>query len=106
MEMMVGFEWPGNVRQLVNVVEQCCALTTTPLVPASLVSRALRDKPVEILSYSEAKGRFERDYLIQLLKVTNGQVAEAARIAGRNRTEFYRLLQRHHLSPALFKSGD
>ncbi len=104
MEMLVGYEWPGNVRQLVNVVEQCCALTTTRLIPASLISRALRDKPVEILSYAEAKGRFERDYLIQLLKITNGQVAEAARIAGRNRTEFYRLLQRHHLSPALFKS--
>lgn len=106
MEMLVGYEWPGNVRQLVNVVEHCCALTTTRLVPASLVSRALRDKPGEILSYAEAKGRFERDYLIQLLKVTNGQVAEAARIAGRNRTEFYRLLQRHHLSPALFKTAD
>ena len=106
MEMLVGYEWPGNVRQLVNAVEHCCALTTTRLVPASLVSRALRDRPGEILSYGEAKGRFERDYLIQLLKITNGQVTEAARIAGRNRTEFYRLLQRHHLSPALFKTGD
>jgi two-component system response regulator GlrR len=106
MEMLVGYEWPGNVRQLVNAVEHCCALTTTRLVPASLVSRALRDKPGEILSYAEAKGHFERDYLIQLLKITNGQVAEAARIAGRNRTEFYRLLQRHHLSPALFKTAD
>jgi two-component system, NtrC family, response regulator GlrR len=106
MEMLVAFEWPGNVRQLENVVEHCCALTTTSLVPASLVSRALRDKPSELLSYAEAKEHFERDYLIQLLKITNGQVTEAARIAGRNRTEFYRLLQRHHLSPALFKSTD
>jgi two-component system response regulator GlrR len=106
MEMLVAHEWPGNVRQLLNVVEQCCALTNTSLVPASLISRALHDKVVEILSYAEAKTRFERDYLIQLLKITNGQVAQAARIAGRNRTEFYRLLQRHHLTPASFKTAD
>jgi two-component system response regulator GlrR len=40
------------------------------------------------------------------LKITNGQVTDAARLAGRNRTEFYRLLQRYHLSPAMFKGGD
>jgi two-component system response regulator GlrR len=34
--------WPGNVRQLYNVVEQVCALSTTPLVPLALVQRALR----------------------------------------------------------------
>jgi two-component system response regulator GlrR len=70
------------------------------------VTRALRNKPVEILSYAEAKDRFERDYLIQLMKVTAGQVSEAARLAQRNRTEFYRLLQKHELSPALFKQTE
>jgi two-component system, NtrC family, response regulator GlrR len=103
IEMLTSHDWPGNVRQLMNVVEQCCALCTTPLIPASLVARALRDKQAEILSYAEAKDRFERDYLIKLLKITGGQVAEAARLARRNRTEFYRLLQKHGLSPALFK---
>jgi len=103
MEMLVGHDWPGNVRQLINVVEQCCALTTTSLVPARLVSRALKEKPSEMLSLAAARDRFERDYLIDLLKLTSGHVAEAARIAGRNRTDFYRLLQRHHISPGLFK---
>lgn len=105
MEMMAGYDWPGNVRQLVNVVEQCCALATTNLVPASLVARALNEKDVKPLPLADARERFERDYLTRLLKLTDGQVAEAARIAGRNRTDFYRLLQRHHLSPALFKPG-
>jgi two-component system response regulator GlrR len=105
LQMLVAYDWPGNVRQLVNAVEHCCALCTTALVPVGLVSRALRDRPVEILSYAEAKNRFERDYLIQLLKVSNGSVAEAARLAGRNRTEFYRLLQRHALTPALFRAS-
>jgi two-component system response regulator GlrR len=104
LKLLVSYDWPGNVRQLINVVEQCCALTTSSLVPAGLVSRALHEKPVELVSLAEAKDHFERDYLIQLLKLTDGQVTEAARIAGRNRTDLYRLLQRHHLSPALFKA--
>lgn len=106
LAMMVAHDWPGNVRQLLNVVEQCCALSTTSLIPAGLVARALRDKQVEIMTYAEAKARFEHDYLLQILKICEGSVAEAARLAGRNRTEFYRLLQRHALSPALFKPKD
>jgi two-component system response regulator GlrR len=106
MEMLVAHDWPGNVRHLLNVAEQCCVLCASGLIPATLVARALREKPTEMLSYVEAKKRFERDYLIQLLKITNGQITEAARIAGRNRSEFYRLLQRHHLTAAMFKRSD
>jgi two-component system response regulator GlrR len=97
--------WPGNVRQLHNVVEQVCALATTPLVPLSLVQRALRVPSVEVLTLLEARRRFERDYLVGLLKLSDGNVADAARLADRNRTEFYRLLQKHGLTPGLFR-GD
>ncbi len=104
--------WPGNVRQLQNVVEQVCALCTTPLVPLSLVQRALRVPGIEVLSYVAAKERFERHYLVNLLRLTDGNVSDAARLAQRNRTEFYRLLQRHGLvalefrSPAVSLPGD
>jgi two-component system response regulator GlrR len=97
--------WPGNVRQLHNVVEQVCALSTTPLVPLSLVQRALRAPAIEVLTYAEAKRKFEREYLVGLLKLTDGNAADAARLADRNRTEFYRLMQKHELTPGLFK-GD
>jgi len=107
LEALATAAWPGNVRQLYNVVEQCCALTSTPLIPVSLAQRAMRVPTMEALSYVEAKQRFERNYLVQLLKLTDGNVADAARIADRNRTEFYRLLQKHDLSPAMFRSeGD
>jgi two-component system, NtrC family, response regulator GlrR len=96
--------WPGNVRQLYNVVEQVCALSTTPLVPLTLVQRALRSPSVEVLTFAEAKQRFERDYLVGLLKLTDGNVADAAHLADRNRTEFYRLMQKHGLTPGLFKA--
>ena len=105
LEALATAAWPGNVRQLYNVVEQSCALTTTPLIPLTLVKRALRVPTMEALNYTEAKQRFERNYLVQLLKLTEGNVADAARIADRNRTEFYRLLQKYDLTPAMFR-GD
>ena len=105
LEALATAAWPGNVRQLYNVVEQSCALTATPLIPLALVARALRKPALEALSYTEAKHRFERKYLVQLLKLTEGNVADAARIAERNRTEFYRLLQKYDLTPGMFRNG-
>jgi two-component system response regulator GlrR len=104
LEALTRAAWPGNVRQLYNVVEHVCALATASLVPLTLVQRALRVPSLEVLSYTEAKQRFERNYLIQLLKLTDGNVADAARLAERNRTEFYRLLQKNDLNPAQFRS--
>ena len=105
MKALTTASWPGNVRQLHNVVEQVTALAATPLVPLALVQRALRVPSMEVLSYTEARTRFERDYLVGLLKITDGNVADAARLADRNRTEFYRLMQKHGLTPGLFR-GD
>jgi two-component system response regulator GlrR len=104
LEALATAAWPGNVRQLYNVVEQSCALATAPLIPVSLVQRALRVPAMEALNYAEAKRRFEHDYLVRLLKLTDGNVADAARLAERNRTEFYRLLQRHELAPSMFRA--
>jgi len=103
MELLVGAAWPGNVRQLLNVVEQTIALCTTSIISTALVQKALRDKPERIPALVEARRQFEREYLAQLLKITAGNVTQAALLARRNRTEFYRLLSRHELDPALFK---
>jgi two-component system response regulator GlrR len=103
MELLVAAPWPGNVRQLLNVVEQVVALSTTPVIPATLVRKALKNPSPDILTYSEAKLRFERDYLCHLLQITSGKVSQAAKLAKRNRTEFYRLLNRHNIDPSLFK---
>ncbi|MSQ59772.1 MAG: two-component system response regulator GlrR, partial [Betaproteobacteria bacterium] len=103
MEFLVKHTWPGNVRELFNVVEQAVALATTPLINAVAVENAILGKPSELTSFEAARFEFERDYLAKLLKITNGNVAQAARLAKRNRTEFYKLLQRHHLTPAMFK---
>ena len=106
MECMVNSEWPGNVRQLRNVVEQCIALSHTPLIPLTLVQRAVRDEPSQFMSLQDARNKFERDYLIRLLQMTGGSVTMAAKMAKRNRTEFYRLLARHGMKPEDFKEQE
>lgn len=103
MELLVASAWPGNVRQLYNVVEQTVALCTTPIIPTTLMEDAIHKEAQELDSFDEARKRFEREYLVQILKITAGNVTQAARLAKRNRTEFYKLLQRHQLDPALFK---
>jgi two-component system response regulator GlrR len=103
LSQMVRYDWPGNVRELLNVVEQVVALSTGAVVSAPLVEGALRIQATELDSFEKARGQFERDYLARLLKMTDGNVTHAARLAKRNRTEFYKLLHRHHLEPGLFK---
>jgi len=103
MERLMAAPWPGNIRQLLNVVEQVAVLTTSPLVSAGLVKKALRGKTKEVLPLGEAQSQFERDYLVQIMQMTRGNVCQAARLAQRNRTDFYKLLHRHQLEPALFR---
>ena len=105
LELLITAPWPGNVRQLLNVVEQSVALATTEVVPASLVRQAIDHAKSSLTPLDEARRAFERDYLVQLLKLTTGNVSQAAKLAGRNRTEFYRLLERHSLEPAQFKNS-
>ncbi|MBC7608787.1 MAG: sigma 54-interacting transcriptional regulator [Polaromonas sp.] len=104
LELLGKAAWPGNVRQLQNVVEKCVVLCTTTLIPVSLVESALTSRGAELLSLDEARKDFERGYLTQLLKMTNGNVAQAAKLAKRNRTDFYALLARHNIESAGFKS--
>ncbi|MEO7760355.1 MAG: sigma 54-interacting transcriptional regulator [Casimicrobiaceae bacterium] len=105
MALLVAAPWPGNVRQLLNLLEQTLALSTTTVIPVTLVQGALKQDAGALAPLEEAKRHFERDYLIRLLKITGGNVTQAATLAKRNRTEFYKLLQRHHLEPAMFKGG-
>jgi len=103
MKLLMEASWPGNIRQLQNVVEQVVALSSSPLITENLLSDALKQKSKKILPFAEARRIFEQEYLVQLLQTTQGNVTEAARQAKRNRTDFYKLLNRHHIVPSLFK---
>jgi two-component system response regulator GlrR len=103
LELLVAYDWPGNVRQLKNVVEHVSALATTPIVPVNLLEKVLQEKTHTRQGLKEAKSQFEKEYLIKLLCSVNGSVTQAARLAKRNRTEFYKILDRHQLKAATFK---
>ena len=103
-ELLISAPWPGNVRQLQNIMEQVVVLSTTPIITSGLVERALQDNISSIITFDAARKNFEQQYLINLLKATQGNVTQAARIADRNRTEFYKILDRHNINPALFKT--
>lgn len=105
LEYLLAAPWPGNVRQVMNVVELCTTLTKTDIIPLSMAKTALREEPAGIQTLKVAKDAFERSYLVGVLRITNGHVANAAKIAGRNRTEFYKLLAQHHLNAADFRKG-
>ena len=59
---------------------------------------ALGEQANALPSFSEARDEFTRNYLSQLLQITGGNVSQAARLAKRNRTDFYKLLGRHQLN--------
>ena len=100
MQLLATAKWPGNVRQLVNVVEQCVALTNSPVIGAAQVEQALSQDSSYWPTLTEARDQFERQYLIRVLQMTEGNVTRAAELAGRNRTDFYKLLKKHELSAA------
>ena len=103
MKRLMAAKWPGHVRQLVNVIEQCVALTSSPVIGDALVEQALEGENTALPTFVEARNQFELNYLRKLLQITKGNVTHAARMAGRNRTEFYKLLSRHELDANDFK---
>ncbi|WP_394842140.1 sigma-54 dependent transcriptional regulator [Pendulispora brunnea] len=123
--------WPGNVRELANVMEAAVLAghggelkvehlpgVTMGESPAqsmledfSTRARQLLDPYVTASAQTfpalrDARDAFERAYLDVVLSRTSGNVSSAARLAGRNRTDFYDLLRRHGYSPAVYKRSD
>lgn len=99
MYALVRYDWPGNIRQLQNVIEQVVALSPSEVISVHLVESALNSNEtnVEPLSLNDAKKEFERDYVINTLKMAAGNVAEGAKLAKRNRSDFYKLIKKHNI---------
>ncbi|ABI58426.1 MULTISPECIES: sigma 54-interacting transcriptional regulator [Nitrosomonas] len=104
ISFLLASSWPGNIRQLMNVIEQSIVMSAVPLISSELIRDAMHKDEEQMISFEEARKQFERDYLVKVLKITAGNVTQAARLAKRNRTEFYKLLQRHQLDFTLYKS--
>jgi two-component system response regulator GlrR len=104
VELLVTAEWPGNIRQLYNIVRQNVALSRSPVISGELVQSSLGEHGGKLASFTDARDEFTRNYLSQILQITTGNVSQAARLAKRNRTDFYKLLARHDLNPDSFKT--
>jgi two-component system response regulator GlrR len=102
IERFAAAKWPGNVRQLRALVRQVAAICSGSVIPLELVDDAL-GRLSQVPSFDQARDEFTRNYLIQLLQLTEGNVSQAARLAQRNRTDFYKLLARHGIEPDTFK---
>jgi len=106
-QRLMLYDWPGNVRELANVVERATVLSPTTLITPDML---LLGKPelqstnkAELSTLREARDKFERKYLTQVLTTMKGNVSRAAELAGKDRAEFYRLLRKHALLPSSFK---
>jgi DNA-binding NtrC family response regulator len=98
LQRMLLHQWPGNIRELENVVEAAVAMCDGPVIRESdlLLAAQEADAPV---SFREAKARtineFEREYIVRVLYAYGGNVSEAARAAGKNRRAFWELMRKH-----------
>jgi len=96
IEHLATHDWPGEVRRLFDAVKQNVTLNQDP-TPM---------QPDAVPSYEEARQQFTRDYLVSNLQKAGGNISEAARLAKRNRTDFYKLLARFRLNAGDFKTPE
>ena len=106
IELLVTSDWPGNVRQLFDLVKLNVALSHDKIMTKAFVEKSLGSAGTKVPTYDEARDGFARDYLETNLRVTAGNVSQSARLAKRNRTDFYKLLARYRVEPGQFKQDD
>jgi two-component system response regulator GlrR len=96
-------DWPGNVRELENTVEYAVAMTGQDVIAEDLILPTKAGSEEAIKPLKEAREAFEKNYLIRLLQLTQGNVTGAAELAGRYRADMYTLLKKYELNPSHFK---
>ena len=100
MQAMVTYSWPGNVRELENVIERAVVMSPKDMITADLLPLTASKSPGTLQPLTEAKEDFEREYLKEILRATEGNISRASQIAGRYRADFYKLLKKYGLHPS------
>ena len=99
IQKLMLHEWPGNVRELENTVEGAVALSTQNIISDELILPTLSFEDTGLKPFKNAKENFEKNYLIQLIELTHGNVSQAAKLAGKYRADLYDLLKKHNIKP-------
>jgi two-component system response regulator GlrR len=120
LRKLMMHDWPGNVRELENTIEYAVAMVQSDMVTDDYILQGrsatteriptLAQEPTEeagggLRPLKDARDAFERDYLIQVLSMTEGNVSQAAKLAGKYRADFYDLLKKHDLNAHEFKKS-
>jgi two-component system response regulator GlrR len=101
-ELLLSELWPGNVRELRVRIHQAVRLAAGGAVTAEALLLATEDQ--EIPSFKDAKRAFETRYVISLLRRCGGNISRAARLARKDRKDFYDVIRRTGIDPANFRS--
>jgi transcriptional regulator with GAF, ATPase, and Fis domain len=100
---LAGHDWPGNLRELRNLIERAVAMTDPAALAAGTLPQllSLRSSIAEAMAspppLEDARAGFDRQYLRQLLVRSGGDLSRAAAIAGIHVKSLERLLRRHGL---------
>src|SRR5262249_23317713 len=102
LERLRDHSWPGNERELREQIHASVRLARDEEVGANdlLLGPELGD---EVPSFRDAKRKFERDYVSRVLKLCKGNISRAARIAKKDRKDFYDVMRRNQINPASFR---
>jgi two-component system response regulator GlrR len=103
LQKLMLYSWPGNVRELQNTVESAVAMATENIISEDLILPALKAEVSNLKPLKDAKENFEKNYLLQLIELTEGNMAQAARLAGKYRADLYELLKKYDLKPSNFR---
>jgi two-component system response regulator GlrR len=106
MQKLMLHDWPGNVRELENTIEYAVAMSPQDVVTDEYVLQTKPGVQEPFKPLKEAKDAFEKNYLVHLLQVCEGNVSKAAKLAGKYRADFYDLLKKHEVNPQEFKKSE
>ncbi len=105
MERLKTYPWPGNVRELENRVKQAMVMAKADTIEIESLDMFSGQPPgAPFPPFRKAKEEFVRNYLVQCLRAAGGNVAAAARLAGKDRKDLYDLMRKHHVDPRDYRS--
>jgi len=95
LELAAACSWPGNARQLEQLLERAIAFTRGPFIRRELLGQVLAEAEESLARIRERRGWQEREELLEAIEQTGGNVSQAAEILGKSRTSIYHLLSKH-----------
>ncbi len=103
MQKLILYDWPGNVRELENAIEGAVAMANQDMITADIILQTRKLEIESLKPLKKAKEDFEKNYLTQLIGLTQGNMSKAAELSGKYRADLYELLKKYDLKPADFR---